>query len=216
MNYILDPGPHGKSTWPKVNIANGLTGKMCSVMRRGLSVSPVCASLYGERSPNESFHSVILCDYRSGCPYRGNSREGERRRSGVTEVSLSSGCTVWSVECATMATLKRHICFCQSSTASHQVSVTLSVRTHACPFSVTTQPDLMHLSLVCVHFQWIVVMYLCFDSGVRAGVTKRLCVCVWARSELSHCSPALTCLRLRYPCYHSATHTMIAFVSQSY
>lgn len=122
MNYILVPGPQGKSTWSKVNIASGLTGKMCSVMRRGLSVSPVCASLYAERSPNESFHSVILCDYRSGCPYRGNGREGERRRSEVTEVSLSSGCTVWSAECATMATLKRHICFCQSNTASHQVS----------------------------------------------------------------------------------------------
>lgn len=90
MNYTPDLGPHGKSTWLKVNIANSLTGKMCSVMLRGLSVSPVCASLYTERSPNESFHSVIPPDCRSGCPYRENDREGERRRSEVTEVSLSS------------------------------------------------------------------------------------------------------------------------------
>ncbi|TKS72597.1 Glutamate receptor 1 [Collichthys lucidus] len=45
MNYTPDPRPHGKSTWTKVNTANSLTGKMCSVILRGLSVSPVCATL---------------------------------------------------------------------------------------------------------------------------------------------------------------------------
>lgn len=109
----------------------------CDVSRR--------ASLYAERSPNKSFHSVILCDYRSGCPYSGNGRDGERRkrRSEVTEVSGSSGCTVWSAARTTMATLKRHICFYQSGAASHQVFLVCDARAHACLFSAAIQPHLM-------------------------------------------------------------------------
>lgn len=60
---------------------------------------------------------------------------------------------------------------------------------------------------VCVDFQWIVVMYLCLDSCFLAGVTKRLCVCVWARSERSHCAPALIYLRL----HEAKTASVISF-----
>lgn len=78
---------------------------------------------------------------------------------------------------------------------------------------VLIRPDLTHWNLVymcvcvCVDFQWIVVMYLCLDSCFLAGVTKRLCVCVWARSERSHCAPALIYLRL----HEAKTASVISF-----
>ncbi len=50
-------------------------------------------------------------------------------------------------------------------------------------------------------------MHVCLDPCFLAGVTKRPCVCVWARSERSHSSPALTYLRL----HEAKTASVISF-----
>lgn len=98
-------------------------------------------------------------------------------------------------------------------------SVKLHVSAHARMSSlcVIIQPDLMHCKSVymCVDgidFQWTVVMYLRLDSCFLAGVTKRPCVCVWACSERSHSSPALTYLRL----HEAKTASMISFSEPVY
>ena len=119
-----------------------------------------------------------------------------------------------------MATVKRHRFFCQSGAALHQVSLVCETACE-CPcmssLCVMIQPHLMHckaffkMFFMCVDgidFQRAAVMYVCLDSCFLAGVTKSLCVCVWARSERSHSSPALTYLRL----HEAKTASMISFI----
>lgn len=73
----------------------------------------------------------------------------------MTKVSLS--CTVWSAQCATMATIKRHRFFFfllfQSSAASHQVSLPFETElecTHMSSLCVIIHPCLMHYKSVYV------------------------------------------------------------------
>lgn len=91
-------------------------------------------------------------------------------------------------------------------------SVKLHLCAHVCHLCVIKQPDLMYYKslYMCAYgidFQCRAVMYLCLESCFLAGVTKRLCVCVWARCEHSHSSPALTYLRL----HEAKTASMISF-----
>lgn len=94
---------------------------------------------------NESFHSVILPDYRSGYPYRENDREGERRRSEVTEVSLSSA-VLFGVQCAAMATLKRHRYVSVRAAQLHTLLLCETECEGTCMSSlcVIIRPDLTH------------------------------------------------------------------------
>lgn len=112
-----------------------------------------------------------------------------------------------------MATIKRQIFLLEQRSFRCLWSVKLHLKAHVCRLCVIMQPDLMQCKSV---FLYVLMVLIFISQGwcicFLAGVTNRLCVCVWARSERSHSSPTRTYLRL----HEAKTAPMISFSEHVY